>query len=329
MNTLSFLQRRILQILAPGGFYSGERIAAQLGVSRAAVWKALHGIRALGMEINAVKGRGYCLVQPVELLEKESILRHLPPASRATLDQFDVMPAVDSTNAWLMRIDTGSQIIGCVAEHQSAGRGRRGRGWYSPFARNLYLSLRWHLNDGMGHLSGLSLAMAVATVRTLWELGVAGVRLKWPNDIYWRGRKLGGILVEVAGEAAGPCVVVVGVGINVAMPVEAEKVIDQPWVDLVPTGQPFSRNLLAGRLLHHLLDAMHAFQNTGLVSFMRDWDMADLLSGKAVKLLHPGEEIPGISRGIALDGALLLEVDGKVQHFNYGEVSVRLLDAAS
>jgi birA, biotin-[acetyl-CoA-carboxylase] ligase region len=323
---MTSLQYTLWQLLADGRFHSGEQMARHAGVTRAAVWKALQGLRELGMELHAVSGRGYSLGQAFEPLQREAILTQIAARFRARLQSFDVLHSVDSTNAWLMRQEADCAVAACIAEHQTAGRGRRGRQWCSPFGRNLYLSLRCRFDEGMGRLSGLSLAVAVVMIRALREAGIHQAAVKWPNDIYWQGRKLGGILLEVVGEPAGPCVVVIGIGLNMAMPAAAGKDIDQPWTDLASIQDGLSRNRLAGRLLHHLLGAMDAFQHSGLASFEQEWCAADLLAGNTVILLQPGAEIVGIGRGIARDGSLLLEVGGQLQRHSFGEVSVRLLE---
>jgi BirA family biotin operon repressor/biotin-[acetyl-CoA-carboxylase] ligase len=320
------LQYTVIQLLADGLFHSGERMARETGVSRAAVWKALQELRTLGVAVHAVSGRGYALAHSLELLDQSAILEHLPDSTRFVLEQFDVHRSVDSTNACLLRQANGHAVSACVAEHQSAGRGRRGRSWISPLGGNLYLSLRWRFDEGMGRLAGLSLAVAVAVIRTLQEFGIQDAALKWPNDVYWHGRKLGGILLEITGESAGPCLVVIGIGINVTMPAASGKDIDQPWVDLASIRAGISRNQLAGRLLHHLVEALLTFTQSGMSSFEQEWCAADLLLGREVILSQPGAEIRGIGRGIAPDGALLLEIAGQLQRYTYGEVSPRLLE---
>ena len=121
---------------------------------------------------------------------------------------------MDSTNAEPMRQAEagGAPGLVCTAEQQTAGRGRRGRQWVSPFASNLYLSLVWEFSQGAAALEGLSLAVGVAVARALAACDVPAVQLKWPNDVLHDGAKLGGILLEMTGDAAGACQVVVGVG---------------------------------------------------------------------------------------------------------------------
>lgn len=321
------LQYSLLQLLADGRFHSGEQMARHAGVTRGAVWKALQGLRELGVVMHAVSGRGYCLVTPCELLDVNAIAGAMPPVTRAALHALTLLPTVDSTNAWLMRQGVGDGATACLAEHQAAGRGRRGRQWCSPFGGNLYLSLRCRFDEGMGRLAGLSLAVALAVVRALREAEIKDIGVKWPNDIYWQGRKLGGILLEVAGESSGPCWVVMGIGLNVSMPPTAGGQIDQPWTDLASIRAGLSRNRLAGRLLHHLLEVIAVFQRHGLAAFEQEWRGVDWLYGKPLRLLQPDGEKDGIGRGIAADGSLLLEVAGKLQSHSFGEISVRLQDA--
>lgn len=325
---MTSLQYRLLQLLADGRFHSGEQMARDAGVTRAAVWKALQGLRESGLAIQAVSGRGYALAHAFEPLQRDAILAELLPPMRQQLPLFEVLHSVDSTNAWLMRQDARYATAACLAEHQSAGRGRRGRQWCSPFGSNVYLSLRCRFEEGMGRLAGLSLAVAVAALRALRDAGVEEVALKWPNDVYWRGRKLGGILLEVAGESAGPCLVVMGVGLNVAMPTGAGKGIDQPWTDLSSLRGDVSRNRLAGRLLFHLFDVVEVFRRRGLAAFDEEWRRADMLYGQPVVLLQPEGEVRGIGHGIAPDGSLLLDVGGELQCHSYGEASVRLREHA-
>jgi BirA family biotin operon repressor/biotin-[acetyl-CoA-carboxylase] ligase len=195
----------------------------------------------------------------------------------------------------------------------------------SPFGANLYLSVIWGFDSGAAALEGLSLAVGVAIARALSAMGVAGVGLKWPNDVYWQGRKLGGILLEMVGDAAGHCQVVVGVGINVNMPRQAVPEIDQPWCDLSAIcGQKVSRNQLAGLVLSHLLPMLSEFERNGFAAVRAEWSSLDCIAGKPV-VLHMGERMLfGTAAGVGDTGALAIDTDTGRQWFHGGEVSLRL-----
>lgn len=321
---LTPLEQSVLHTLSDGRFHSGQLLGETLGVSRAAIWKALKSLQQYGVTPQAVSGRGYRLPRRLELLHADSLRQHMGEESRELLRGLVLFDVLDSTNAYLVGIGNDGHGLACLTEYQSAGRGRRGRHWVSPFGSNIYLSLRWRFSAGMAHLSGLSLAMAVGVIRALSDVGIDNTAVKWPNDVYAQGRKLAGILLEIAGEAAGPCDVVVGLGLNVDMPPQAAQAIDQPWIDVAALRSGVGRNLLAGRLLHHLLLALARFQLDGLKSFLTEWREKDLLAGRALRLLLPNEELLGIGYGIDSDGALLVDLQGERQRFTYGEVSLRI-----
>lgn len=316
----------ILHTLGDGRFHSGEQLGAALGVSRTAVWKHLQALGELGLDIYAVPGKGYRLAAPLELLQRDTVLASLTPASRALLTALELHPSLDSTNRYLSA-QAASLASGhaCLAEHQTAGRGRRGRTWVSPFAANIYLSLLWHFTLSPAAVSGLGLVSGVAVARALRQVGLKDIGLKWPNDVMWCGRKLGGTLLEVAGESFGPIKVVTGIGLNVRMPSPAGAQIDQAWVDLeTALGNKVSRNAVAGLLLHHVLLAMEQFQAAGLAAFLDEWRQWDIIAGKTVRLHLPHDTLTGIAQGVDHNGALLLHRGGTVSSYMAGEVSVRL-----
>ena len=321
--------RDLIVQLADGRFHSGEALARTSGVSRTAIWKRLQQLRTnLGLSISAVRGRGYRLDSPIELLDEQAIRRALPSGTRNVLAGFEVCFEIDSTNAYLLRSsrDAIAGARACFAEHQSAGRGRRGRRWISPFGSNLYLSLLWVFERGSADLSGLSLAVAVSVVRALQKFGVDDVHLKWPNDILWQGRKLSGVLLEMRGELDGPCTVVTGVGLNIRMARPAASEIDQPWTDLYTIlGAVPSRNQLAASVLSELVTAMREYQHGGLESFLDEWRARDRLAGEPVVLVLPDRRIRGTARGIDDSGALLLDEHGELRAHRAGEVSLRAL----
>jgi len=319
---------RIVQLLSDGRFHSGEEIAALLSVSRTAVWKQLQEIRSLfGLEIFAVRGRGYRLSEPMELLDGSRILENMSAAAGFRLARLDILDSIGSTNRYLMERDSDGMESGhvCLAEQQTSGRGRRGRTWISPCGQNIYLSIHWRYALEMASLSGLSLAAGVAVARCLEGLGIAGLGLKWPNDLHWQGRKLAGLLMEASGEQGGVTRIVLGLGLNVKMREEPSAAIDQPWVSLsqIPEAEAIGRNHLAAMLIDALLDGLERFQREGLEPLIKYWDAYDDYRGRRVSLSTGIKQISGIHRGINADGALLLEAGGHVRAYYGGEVSLR------
>ncbi|WP_295399467.1 bifunctional biotin--[acetyl-CoA-carboxylase] ligase/biotin operon repressor BirA [uncultured Thiocystis sp.] len=324
----------LIRLLADGRYHSGEAIARHLGISRVAVWKALRKSAAhYGLALESVRGRGYRLPAPLELLDAERILASLSLAGHAGLARLDIHDQIDSTNAFLMREAAAGAPSGtaCLAERQSAGRGRRGRVWVSPFGVNLYLSLLWRTPLAPSALGGASLAAGAVVADVLRTAGARDLALKWPNDLLWHGRKLAGLLLEVAGESQGPSHLVVGVGINLRMDPAQGSDIDQPWTDLrqVLDGRPLGRNELAARLLETLLAALETFDREGLEPFLDQWRDFDAFLGQPVRLLIGAETganrgIEGIHAGIASDGSLQLETAEGLKRFQAGEVSLRM-----
>lgn len=314
---------RLLTWLSDGKFHSGEALATRLGMGRSAVWKHIKALEAAGVSINAVAGKGYRLPEPLLLLDRDRILAAMDDA--AWVRGLDIHTSTASTNlSVLERSGQGGGFV-CLAEHQSAGRGRRGRHWVSPFGANLYLSVLWQLQELKAVQSALSPAIAVAVTEALAEFGIADIGLKWPNDLYWNKRKLAGILLELAGESNGPYQVVAGIGINVNMPRSAADAIDQPWVDVATiTGRHQDRNLLAAKVLSHVGRALAAFGEAGFAPFLARWRAHDICAGRAVSILLGEDVIEGTGIGIDQYGALEVDLGGKIRTFHAGEVSVRL-----
>ncbi len=317
-------ERGILQRLIAGPV-SGDALAQEAGLTRAAMWKRIEALREAGVEIDAQAGRGYALRHPVELLQADAIIDALPPFVRAGLASLEIAWSLDSTNSELLRRETPAHgVAALIAERQTGGRGRRGKSWASPLAAHLYLSLSRQFSGGLARLGGLSLVAGVATAEALHESGYADVRLKWPNDLVVEGRKLGGLLVEGGGEHAGPVRAVIGLGLNVRMPEAMAATLDQPWTDLARLmDPPPSRNALAARLLTHLLLALDRFDVEGLAPFLASYARFDALMGREVIVHLAGESQTGIATGIAEDGALRVRVGGKERVFHAGEISVR------
>jgi BirA family biotin operon repressor/biotin-[acetyl-CoA-carboxylase] ligase len=318
---------RLLNLLADGRFHSGEKLGNALGIGRSAVWKLVRSLAPLGIDCHAVTGKGYRLANPIELLDREQILAELSSETRAQLDRVEVLNEIDSTNAHLVRErnEDDSSARACFAEFQSAGRGRRGRQWLSPFGTNIYLSVCWYFESTPEVLQGLSLALGVQAARAIASCHIEGVKLKWPNDLVWNDKKLGGILVEMTGESSGPWRIVAGIGLNVGMPRALGSSIDQPWTNLsCITETVVGRNQLAGRLLHHVLLGLTRFSREGFRPFRDEWQRLDAIRGQTVVLDTGRGVMHGLAQGVDDTGALLLSTGGHTRRFVSGDISVRV-----
>ncbi|MEX2149003.1 MAG: biotin--[acetyl-CoA-carboxylase] ligase [Steroidobacteraceae bacterium] len=318
----------LLRLLGDGELHSGEELATALAVSRAAVWKQLRQLSEWGIDCTAERGRGYCLAQPLDLLSADAIRRELPQIAANRLRNLDVHEALASTSDALLAVGDlpAGRFDACLAEFQTAGRGRRGRRWLAPFGAGLCLSVNWTFRDAPAALGALSLAAGVAVLRALASLGVAGARLKWPNDVVHEGGKLGGILIDLRGEAAGPAYVVVGVGLNVRLPgemLEALRAEGIEAVDLATLGVAPRRGRAAALLIGELAIALEEFDTRGFAAFADEWRGADALAGRPVCVLQGRESQEGVARGVDPDGALLLDTGGVRRRILSGEVSVR------
>lgn len=322
MSELNEQGNALLKLLADGEFHSGEKIGKLLGVSRTSVNNYIKALQEIGLDIYKVTGKGYRSALPIDLLNSDKI-KLLSKNKNVHVEQI-----LDSTNQWLLdRIPDLQNGQSCISEYQLAGRGRRGRTWISPFASHLYFSLYWRFDSGIDKVSGLSLLVGIATVNALEKIGIQGVSLKWPNDLYYQGKKLAGILIELNAQATEACHCVIGIGINVRMPPEQAKLIDQPWIDLSQlSSELVDRNLLSATLISELQDLLAKYENTGLQPYLSRWFELDCFLNKQVNLLIADKRKQGVCRGINENGALLLECDGKITPYIGGEISLRLAD---
>ena len=308
----------LIGILSDGEFHSGEHLGETLGMSRAAINKHIQTLRDWGIDVFTVPGKGYSLPEPIQLLEADFI------RSQIGDDSVTVLPVIDSTNQYLLdRIATLRSGDACIAEYQQAGRGRRGRKWFSPFGANLYLSMYWRLEQGPAAAIGLSLVIGIVMAEVLQSLGADNVRVKWPNDLYLNDRKLAGILVELTGKTGDAAQIVIGAGINLAMRRIEEDIVNQGWINLQEAGIAINRNTLAVRLIKELRAALALFEQEGLSPWLTRWEKLDNFIHRPVKLIIGDKEIFGISRGIGPQGALLLEQDGEIKPWMGGEISLR------
>lgn len=311
----------LIKLLQDGRFHSGESLGRALGVSRSAIWKQLQVLQAdLGLEFHRVRGKGYRLAQPLSLLDVELLESRFPwPVS--------VLDTVGSTNAHASAVLANGRVppFAVLAERQSAGRGRRGRVWISPFGENLYYSLVWPVSGGMRHLEGLSLVVGLALLRALQAMGVEHAGLKWPNDVLVDGRKIAGILLELSGDPEDVCQVVIGVGVNVNMPAVLSTEIDQPWTAMCQAlGRRVDRNEFAVLFSHHLSSYLLQHRQSGFSSLKTEWEQCHLWQGRQVVLSAGAQSIVGAVIGVDGSGAIRLMVEGQERVFSGGELSLRL-----
>ncbi|MFJ2456855.1 bifunctional biotin--[acetyl-CoA-carboxylase] ligase/biotin operon repressor BirA [Pseudomonas protegens] len=317
----------LLELLKDGRFHSGQALGQALGVSRSAIWKQLQLLEAeLGLVIHKVRGRGYQLATPITLLSSAEIGR-----SSISSSSWDIriLDSIDSTNAQALRsIEEGSVAPFLVlAERQTVGRGRRGRKWVSPFAENIYYSLVLRMDGGLRQLEGLSLVVGLAVMHTLREYGIPGAGLKWPNDVLVGQKKVAGILLELVGDPADVCHVVLGIGINVNM--QSAEEIDQEWTSVrLESGKVIDRNQLVARLNEVLVSYLERHRLNGFSAIQGEWEQGHLWQGRAVSLIAGVNKIDGVVLGIDRQGALRLSVEGEEKTYSGGELSLRLRDGS-
>lgn len=318
----------MIAALASGGVVSGNDLALQLGISRAAIWKRIVSLREVGLDVSGSAGSGYQLAFPFEPLDANAITSMLSAQARTLIPCVEVAWQVDSTNSTLMRRGPGDHrsASALLAEIQTSGRGRRGRDWQSAIGGSLIMSLRWNFDRSMSALAGLSLVAGLSVIAAIGDIGIGGVALKWPNDVVADGKKLAGILVEIGGEAQGPCHAVIGIGINTRIDPATAAGIDQPWIDLhslAPDGIDLSRNRLAAALWSQLAESLERFNSEGFAAFTDEQARYDALLGKRVSVqAHTGLS-HGIATGVDLRGALRVLGDDGEFLVETGEVSVR------
>jgi len=331
LTSLGFV---LLRQLADGAFHSGEDLAATVGLTRARVSQLLKEAETAGLALERIRGRGYRLLATPDFLAADLVRAALSENVRKNpsipLLAIEVVDEIASTSTELLRRAQRKDIHASVlaAEWQTAGRGRRGRKWTAVAGGSLTFSLGWRFEQGAGYLAGLSLAVGVAVIRALEAEGLPGVELKWPNDLIHRHLKVGGILVELNGDALGPSTVVVGVGLNVRMPAAAKRDIEQPVSDLTAVAgrgaDPIDRNRLLGRLVAELASAFTAYADSGFPPFAVDWQRRHAYQGKPVRLLLPdGASVNGTVAGVDSTGALVLADGPRRARFLSGEISLR------
>jgi len=322
MDTASF---SLLRLLADGRFHSGERLRTALGLSRDGIANLIGRIEGSGLRVVKVRGRGYRLAEALDLFELDGLAAGLKKVSPEL--RVEVLDECPSTNTVLAQRAAAGAPHGTVlaCEHQSAGRGRRGHSWVSAVGGSLAFSMLWRFPRGAGALGGLSLAVAVGAAKALEHLGTRGVAVKWPNDLYCGGRKLGGILIESSGDIQGPSAVIVGVGINVRLGAQARVRIGEPATDIASHNEAVpSRTTALVATLESIAGVLARFSREGFGPFREEWLQRHAGKGRRVALSQAGRRVAvGKVVGVAEDGALMLASVGGIERFHSGELSLR------
>ncbi|WP_407294873.1 bifunctional biotin--[acetyl-CoA-carboxylase] ligase/biotin operon repressor BirA [Stutzerimonas zhaodongensis] len=314
----------LLRLLSDGRFHSGEELGSVLGVSRSAVWKNLKRFEAeFGIELFRVPGKGYRLAEPLSLINHEESAAALADLGWTLY----VLDTVDSTNAEAFRlIDAGvTTPFVIVSEAQTAGRGRRGRAWVSPSAQNIYYTLALKITRGPSALSALSLVVGLAVLKALRLAGVSNAGLKWPNDVLADGKKIAGILVELSGDPADVCHVIIGIGVNVNM-APGSLDVGQPWTSVKEqVGGLCDRGKFLQLISRSLSEYLSRHAREGFAALHEEWEANNIWRGKQCTLSTGSQQFTGMMMGVDQQGALRLRISDQEQRsFSGGELSLRL-----
>lgn len=315
-----------LRLLESSRFVSGERLAEQLGCSRATVHNILSQADSLGVNVYAVRGRGYRLARTIDWLDIERIDQRLAKSEIS----LHFHPVVDSTSSVLQRaaslgVEHRSVVL---AEFQTSGRGRRGRSWLAGPGDGLTFSMLWRTTRGAAELSGLSLAVGVMLVRCLREQGLAAAGVKWPNDIVVGKAKLAGVLIELSGDLQGPSSAIIGIGINVRSGEQLSATTGQVVTDLQSHLRHVDRSSLFVSLVEALDDGLSRFDRDGFSAFREPWQACHVYQDLEVAIIDArGVSTTGVAQGVDSQGALLLKTVSGLRSFHSGEVSMRGLAA--
>lgn len=309
------MNQQLLQQLADGKPHRYQQLSQTLNLTEDQLQNILTELTQQGIQIKQTKTD--CIWQPAAELLDHSYLQQTLPNNHLIM-----LPVIDSTNQYLLdHLPHLPNNSVCLAEYQTAGRGRRGRKWISPFAGQVILSF-YHCFPQHTQLSGLSLAIGIAVAQALTSLGYQQVQLKWPNDIWLAGKKLGGILIEMKQNPTSfDYQVVIGLGLNIHLPLDTS--IDQP-IAMLSQQKQVNRNQIIARLIQQINQVLAQFSTQGLTALLTVWQQYDYFYQKPVKLLLEQQQIRGIAMGINLLGELLLQTEqGDMQTFAIGEISLR------
>ncbi|MGH8582953.1 MAG: biotin--[acetyl-CoA-carboxylase] ligase [Gammaproteobacteria bacterium] len=316
--------RALVAALCDGQAHSRASVIRSAGIDAAALESWLAVLPRYGVSIEPLAGGCLRLAQALDLLDRDSIYAALPPDTRDIVRRCEVCSCVDSTNQVLLERAAHEDIHGhvCLAEFQTAGRGRQGRRWHMPYGGGILMSIGWRYAQRQV-LAPLALAIGVAAVRVLCRNGAAELRLKWPNDLLWHGRKLGGFLIEARGAASGPVSAIIGLGINCTP--AADLAVAQPRTDVwTVLGHALSRNALAAQLIAEVSGVLSEHgARRGYSVLLNEWRQHAAQRGQPVRLVQGDKTLCGEIRDVDDQGALIVDIDGRLRRFQDGEISLR------
>lgn len=289
------------------------------------IYQRLQFFQTCGIEFE-ILDPNYCqLRSSLDLLDVDKIRAGIPQTINTHISTIERHNFVESTNSVLLNDAPEKQHAKiCLAEYQTAGRGRHGRHWLAPFASGLCLSLGWQFKSPVQQLQLISLLPAVALIRVLHKKGLRDACVKWPNDVICKGHKLAGILIEIPASTSDLQTIVIGVGVNVYNRSTMSEQIQQPYTSIEQyLGKALSRNELVAMLITELFGLINRVEQKGLVEIRDEWRRHDGLKNTPVTLLNGKQKEKGISRGISDDGSLCVEINGELKQFVSGEISLR------
>lgn len=314
----------VLRYLREGdGFISGDQISGKLGVSRTAVWKYMNQLERYGYSIEKSKGKGYRLIGTPDRLYGWEIERYRKSSviGRRIIHR----DMIDSTNAFAFKQALAGEPEGTcvVAESQEKGKGRLGRKWSSPAGKNIYLSVILRPPIHPSAVYPITFLSSLAVSETIGELTGIEAVLKWPNDVLIQDRKISGTLLELSTEADMVRFVIIGIGFNVNMePEDMDQEIKARATSLsMVTKKTYERPRVCGILMSNLERYYNLFREDGEQAICDIWEEKARIRGKRLEINQMGESYSGVAKGIDRDGAILLDIDGKIKKIIAGDVN--------
>lgn len=303
-------------------YVSGDYISSRLGLTRTAVWKYVRQLQEMGYTIDSLKGKGYGLRAAPDRLYPWEVERYL--RTEFVGRKIHYKESLDSTNglAYQLALADADEGTCVVAEAQKAGKGRLQRKWFSPYGKNIYLSIVLRPSLHPSSVYPVTFLSSLAVYDTLLLFGLKPL-LKWPNDVLVNGKKICGTLLELSTEADLVRFVIVGIGLNVN--IRHGEMTDDIRLKatslLIETKIAYERARVCGMLLNNIETYYHLLRNHGPVRLVRTWEEKAEIKGKSLEITQQGEVFRGVAEGIADDGALLLSDQGGVRRVIAGDVS--------